>query len=824
MFLSNITVTSSNGVTPRKISRFNLDNLFAVLMNLVNLSGKPYASQLNGVIGLIFNKILIGFQDDASLLIGDLKLARAWYIRAIRYGDRGPIGMRPRAWNDVQSEPHLLQGVMPIIDAISQENDFGTCVFFHRVIFAMLSMDRVVVIPAKPNYNTITDPFKMLEKGSVENKIKLSEIHAALASLGITPDLFKEAYEHHVANFKYEVLSSMGPNGQSTWSAHSDVRAWAANPELFKQLCTFLEESGMGFMVDDMEGTLRIPEHDLEPQRHAYLGKLAVIEEWGGKARIVAALDYWSQMALSPLHNTVNSFLKELPMDGSFNQDAVVARMKGWTKDPSNELNCFDLTAATDRIPIELQSTVLSHLMGSTSYGQAWSKILVGRKYLCPDAYLRPYNVGQPMGARSSFPMLALIHHVLIQVAAARAKVADYTKYTIVGDDCALTNASVAANYKVITASHGIVINFSKSIEHGATLRPAGELCKRTFIEGHEISSIPVKQICKTIRDGRLAPQLQNELVRRDIGLDAKPFWQLMSTIMDKESLSLLIKDNIMPSEVNGLVRSIAVPGLAQSTPDTWFPGVNLSEADVVQVYTWTVASESLKRLDALLRQSLAIAALISLRADEGDPAFSGSLLSELRPVIQPSVEATAPDAAKAIKELPRLNSFHPIVQASDAEARRLADDLFLLSSADEMMTRRARSGLLDRFRNALTDIWTGRNVVSPSQDRSLMTKALRNLETIVLIRENNILEYTVVLAQVGRTWSVHLELGSKVMINAVKARVPTSMLKADATLSEVISGFNIIGSKGDPGSDAVKPRDLPRKTTRAATTKASDR
>jgi len=31
------------------------------------------------------------------------------------------------------------------------------------------------------------------------------------------------------------------------------------------------------------------------------------------------------------------------------------------------------------------------------------------------------YSVGQPMGAYSSFPMLALTHHVIVQIAAGRA-------------------------------------------------------------------------------------------------------------------------------------------------------------------------------------------------------------------------------------------------------------------------------------------------------------------------------------------------------------------------------------------------------------------
>jgi len=823
MYLIPTSSVSSNGVTPRKVSKFNLDNGFAVLLNLVNLSNLPYASQLAGVLGLIYNKITNDFVIDPVALIGDLKLARAWYIKAIRGGDRANIGMRPTRWDTVSECPSLLSGVMEVVDAVMANAEFHETVFFHRVIFAILSLDRVIVVPASPNYASITNEFKYLNNTTKDDAVTLSEVQAALNALNITPEAFREAYEHHAAMFKYEVLSSMGPNGQSTWSAHSDVRAWAKEPELFKQFNTYIQESGLGFMLDDMEGTMRLYESDIEPQRFPYLGKLSVIEEWGGKARIVAALDYWTQMALTPLHNTVNEFLKELPMDGSFNQDAVASRVKEWTKTEGLSVNCYDLTAATDRIPISLQATVVGHLMSSTSFGHAWASILKDRKYLCGDANTRKYSVGQPMGARSSFPMLALIHHVIIQVAASRAKVGEYTSYAIVGDDCALTDNSVSAKYKVITAACGVAINLSKSIEDAAGCLPAAELCKRTFISGHEISSIPIKQLCKTLRDGRLAPQLQNELVRRNIGLEAKSFWQLMATILDKESLGLLIKDNVMPNEVNGLSSNISVPVPRMDDPANWFGGVKLTKDDVVQVYTWTVASESLKRLDALLRQSMAISKLISLRSGENDPAFPQTLMGELKGVIKAAATAAAPDAAAALEELPRLNSFHPIVQASDSEARRLADDLFLLASADIVMTKRARSGLLDRFRNSLTDIWTGRNLVSPSQDRSLLTKTLRNLENIVLKKTDHKLDYTVVLSQVNRSWSVSLVLGEKVQVNAVKARVTTSMAAADAALGEVIQNFTFSANMTSNPSDLVANKDLPRKTSRTAAKRTAE-
>jgi len=69
----------------------------------------------------------------------------------------------------------------------------------------------------------------------------------------------------------------------------------------------------------------------------------------------------------------------------------------------------YDLSAATDRLPISLQVRILSDLIGSKR-AELWGKILVDRDYvLTNDVYLGKgnsqslrYKVGQPMGALSS--------------------------------------------------------------------------------------------------------------------------------------------------------------------------------------------------------------------------------------------------------------------------------------------------------------------------------------------------------------------------------------------------------------------------------------
>lgn len=79
---------------------------------------------------------------------------------------------------------------------------------------------------------------------------------------------------------------------------------------------------------------------------------------------------------------------------------------------------------------MDLQASLLDHLFGD-GFGANWKFLLVGREYVCPVSLpsgVKPvsyprsvfYAVGQPMGALSSWAMLALTHHLIVAWAARR--------------------------------------------------------------------------------------------------------------------------------------------------------------------------------------------------------------------------------------------------------------------------------------------------------------------------------------------------------------------------------------------------------------------
>jgi hypothetical protein len=238
------------------------------------------------------------------------------------------------------------------------------------------------------------------------------------------------------------------------------------------------------------------------PNTHGYgrniCGRLALLPEAAGKIRIVALADCWTQWALHPLHEWIFGLLKEIPQDGTFDQLKPIERLMKRVK-PETVFYSYDLSSATDRIPVLIQQILLAEVF-SPEYAQAWKELLVGRPYVIPERVAREQNVGtrflryavgQPMGAYSSWAMLALTHHAMVQYSAQRAGVKGwFTQYAVLGDDIVIADDSVARKYRSLCRLLGVEIGLAKSlVSSGKTL----EFAKRFFFEGSDLSGMPTK-------------------------------------------------------------------------------------------------------------------------------------------------------------------------------------------------------------------------------------------------------------------------------------------------------------------------------------------
>jgi len=99
-----------------------------------------------------------------------------------------------------------------------------------------------------------------------------------------------------------------------------------------------------------------------------------------------------------------------------------------------------------------------------------------------------PYGTGQPMGAYSSWPMLAITHHVIVLVAAGNTR---YTNYMILGDDLVIGDDEVALRYQAIMTTLGVDINEQKSHVSEDTY----EFAKRWIHKGTEITGAPMRAL-----------------------------------------------------------------------------------------------------------------------------------------------------------------------------------------------------------------------------------------------------------------------------------------------------------------------------------------
>lgn len=248
-----------------------------------------------------------------------------------------------------------------------------------------------------------------------------------------------------------------------------------------------------------------------------WLGKLGFKPEPAGKIRVFAMVDPWTQWLMSALHKAIFKLLEQIPQDGTFDQERPIVNLRKWQEANRQSdgrlppVFSFDLSAATDRIPLVLQKILLSPFL--TSWGaELWGCLMVGRKYYTPKrasfgkgqpkqlisetGYVE-YATGQPMGALSSWANLALIHHAIVQWAALRAGVVTigkgwYEGYGILGDDVMICRSCVAKEYLAIMKRMDVGIGDHKSLisRNGS----AFEFAKRTFLNGVDVSMVPFSE------------------------------------------------------------------------------------------------------------------------------------------------------------------------------------------------------------------------------------------------------------------------------------------------------------------------------------------
>jgi len=89
--------------------------------------------------------------------------------------------------------------------------------------------------------------------------------------------------------------------------------------------------------------------------------------------------------------------LKRIPEDCTYNQGSFKTKLQSGT----GMFFSFDLTNATERMPLEFQKHIISYIFGEET-AEHWHKLLVSQKFSAPGMKPILFGSGQPMGAYSS--------------------------------------------------------------------------------------------------------------------------------------------------------------------------------------------------------------------------------------------------------------------------------------------------------------------------------------------------------------------------------------------------------------------------------------
>lgn len=403
------------------------------------------------------------------------------------------------------------------IETLEKEARSGSpsrLIMFGRAIITLISIFRVQCPEHVLKFNTVTDPWT--GTGTLSD----TEIHAALTAMNLG--------RLKLESPKFIWSNKSGVNARFSFlSVGLDLLALMSSPKIWLGIIKYcIHVRYIIFpIIFILLSILMLPlwlfnylrVHVLNEGVNLQLGRLAIIKELRGKARVVGITDTWTQMLFKPLHDLIYDRLGFLPEDGTKDQLAPVKLLLSNLKDPYAV--SVDLSAATDRLPVELQARILN-CMGLP--GDQWREILARPYDYMDKEYV--YAVGQPMGAYSSFAMLALTNHLIMYVSALRIglKVEKGAGlYAILGDDVAISRGDLATEYNSIMQLLGVEINPIKGFT-GRIL----EFAKNLFhISGTNLSPISAKVILRSARDPIYIVPLINDYLN-------KGYWIILNTTL----------------------------------------------------------------------------------------------------------------------------------------------------------------------------------------------------------------------------------------------------------------------------------------------------
>lgn len=380
-----------------------------------------------------------------------------------------------------------------------------------RFVMTLQTLSRSINVRGEVKLNSITDPFtgevKTIDYEFIEQFVKDNNIDQ-------THDGFSQ--KNMFFTFKGGIY------GKQLWTAVQSFKDWTGT----MHACALLLGS-TSFMkwieyykaqapsINEKTRTVS-DKMDKRLGGHRPLRRLHIVSDPEQKERVICIFDYMSQVLFEPLSLKLFETLRRLPQDRTFTQDPIIKNKK----DPESKYYSFDLSAATDRFPVILQRDLLkAAVFGNIAYADAWRIMMTRQQTVDHKGNPIAYAVGQPMGARSSWSMFTLSHHLVVQYAAKKAGCYPTNQYILLGDDIVIYDDNVAREYQLIIEKLGVEISKTKSHISKDTY----EFAKRWFKDGSEFSGVQINAILSTSKNPIGLFEVIRQQIQRGYIIVAKP-------------------------------------------------------------------------------------------------------------------------------------------------------------------------------------------------------------------------------------------------------------------------------------------------------------
>jgi len=331
----------------------------------------------------------------------------------------------------------------------------------------------------KPDYDSITKPsgknIKIIPTGFIKEFVKLNKLKLS---------------ENKFDKSSIYLSTKAGPSGLATLTSLKSIVNLSSQE--ISWLGNLTDTNGLKYLKDMQEKAwssikLRILQKDFS------VGRLSFIYDPECKLRIVAIVDYFSQLFLKPIHNKILKKLRNFKQDRTFTQDPF----NNWDYNNNHNFYSLDLSSATDRFPIILQKRLIREMYDSEILANSWMNLLKNRNFLTRENNYINYAVGQPMGSYSSWAAFTLSHHLLVHWCAKLEGVSNFNQYILLGDDIVIKHNEIAKRY--IKWCNYLDVKISMNKTHVS--KDTYEFAKRWITNDNEVTGLPMNGIINNIKN-----------------------------------------------------------------------------------------------------------------------------------------------------------------------------------------------------------------------------------------------------------------------------------------------------------------------------------